>query len=344
MPMPDPLASYVEVMLPAIDAELRRVMHWGAADDFHAMIHYPMGWVDADLRPATVSGGKRLRPLLCLLACQAAGADWRAALPAAAALEILHTFSLVHDDIEDQSTLRRGRATNWHLWGAARAINTGDAMLAMAFRALTDLPASTADYSSCVNVVRRFSDAAIELTRGQHRDMGFESCTTVTEDDYLDMIAGKTGALIIASCELGALAGGAPPAVVEALAGFGRSLGLAFQMQDDILGIWGDEARLGKSTATDIATRKKTLPVIHGLAASAELRALYALPPAGPDDLARALELLTAAGSREYTAAMARDAVAAALARLDGVPAHGRSPEALAALGALARSLVDRQS
>lgn len=344
MPTPDSLSGFTGTMLPAIDDGLRRALRFGERGDFYGMIHYAMGWVDEDLRPVTAAGGKRLRPLLCLLSCQAAGTDWHAALPAAAGLELLHNFSLVHDDIEDRSPLRRGRPTNWHLWGEARAINTGDAMLSLAYRSLTDLAGLGVEPGHCALVLRRFCDAAIELTRGQHRDMDFERHDTVTEDDYLDMIAGKTGALIEASCEIGALVGGAAPAAAAGLAGFGRSLGLAFQVQDDILGIWGDEARTGKSTATDIITRKKTLPVLHGLAASPALRVLYAAPPDGPAFVAEALRLLEEAGSRDYAAAMARRAAEAAHEHLADLPASGDAAAALAALQGLAGALVDRDA
>jgi geranylgeranyl diphosphate synthase type I len=303
------LESLTADFLPAIEAEMRAVLRADShADPFYGMIHYHMGWADEALRPAggaaggSGNSGKRIRPILCLLACAAAGGDWRQALPAAAAIEILHNFSLVHDDIEDNSPTRRGRATVWTLWGQPQAINTGDAMFALAHLALVRLADCGVAPATVVRALRRFDETCVALTRGQYDDMSFETRAEVTVDEYVAMITGKTAVLVALCAELGALVAGADDSRVTHFADFGLNLGLAFQAQDDLLGIWGDEQLLGKSVSTDITTRKKTLPVLYALARSTPLRDLYA----GTDDddafVDRVVPLLEAAGGRDYTA------------------------------------------
>ena len=331
VPLDDALKTFAGEMLPALEQEMRTVLGEpatslgsvqalsprrgeGPPDRFYGMMHYHMGWLDTELQPASVAGnGKRIRPLLCLLSCQAAAAQgagergsggagenlsplppcppapllapsaasgqaWQQALPAAAAIELLHNFSLIHDDIEDASPSRRGRDTLWKIWGVAQAINSGDAMFALSHLALNGLVDGGVDAAVVVHALRRFDETCVRLTQGQHADMDFESRDEVSVAEYMEMITGKTAVLLSLCAELGALIGGASGAVVEHYAAFGRDLGLAFQVKDDILGIWGDEARIGKSAATDIATRKKTLPVLYALSRSPALRRLYRQP------------------------------------------------------------------
>lgn len=296
--------------LPAIEDEMRSVLGEsdevsGRADPFYGMIHYHMGWADEKLDPATIKSGKRIRPLLCLLASSAAGGDWRQAVPAAAAVEIIHNFSLVHDDIQDNSPTRRGRSTLWTIWGQPQAINTGDAMFAMAHLALGRLIDRGVPAEIVVRALRRFDEVCVELTRGQYNDMTFETRNGVAVDEYLAMITGKTAALISLSTELGALVAGADEATVRHFTEYGRNLGLAFQIQDDILGIWGDESVTGKSVATDIATRKKTMPVLYGLERSQELRERYAETGDSDGFVRDVVAELDKIGARRYTAAQA---------------------------------------
>jgi len=301
--------------LPAIEDEMRSVLGAaepvsGAADPFYGMIHYHMGWADEEFRPASIKSGKRIRPLLCLLACAAAGGDWRQAVPAAAAIEIVHNFSLVHDDIQDNSPTRRGRSTLWTIWGQSQAINTGDAMFALAHLALSRLVDRGVPAEIVVRALRRFDEVCVELTRGQYNDMSFETRNgtgeaAVSVDEYLAMITGKTAVLISLCTELGALVAGADEDRVEHFAAFGRNLGLAFQIQDDILGIWGDEDVTGKSAATDIVTRKKTMPVLYGLARSRELNELYEGDGDGDGFVGRVVAELDRIGARRYTMSQA---------------------------------------
>lgn len=305
---------------------------------YYGMMRYHLGWMSSELEPMAGRAGKRVRPLVCLLVCDAAGGDWELAVPAAAAIELLHNFSLIHDDIEDDSTTRRGRESLWTLWGIPQAINAGDSMFAIALDLLARLvdrgvaPDTTAEATSVL------TRACVELTKGQHLDMWFEHQENVDVDQYLRMISGKTAALISATTEIGAIIAGSSWERRERYAAFGRNLGMAFQVYDDILGVWGDEAAVGKSAASDIVNRKKTLPVLYGLAQSPELRDLYAEPAI---DLVRAVEALDAAGAKEYTLAAAQRYSDEAVAHLEAAAPAGLAGEALRALTA---ELVRRQS
>jgi geranylgeranyl diphosphate synthase type I len=288
-----------------------------------------MGWVDANMTPITIYSGKQIRPLITLLTCQAAGGEWRQALPAAAAVEIIHNFSLVHDDIEDDSPTRRGRDTVWKLWGVPQAINTGDAMFALAHLALNGLVERGVPAKVVVHALRRFDDTCVRLTQGQHADMDFETRAEVTVAEYLEMITGKTAVLLSHSTELGALISGADPETVQNYAQFGRHLGLAFQVIDDILGIWGSETKIGKSASTDITTRKKTLPVLYGLEQSAPLRRLYASAETGDDFVAQVVAELNNVGADVYAKEKAIAYSNSALAYLQAADPQGTAGVAL---------------
>lgn len=300
--MPTELHTLSQTMLAAMNEEMRLVLQSGQEqpDSFYGMIHYHMGWVDEHLRPAEVYPGKQIRPLLCLLTCQAAGGDWPQALPAAAAIEILHNFSLVHDDIEDASPTRRGRQTVWQIWGIEQAINAGDAMFALAHLAMNRLIERGVDAAIVVQALRRFDETCVRLTQGQHADMDFEKRNGVSVAEYMAMIEGKTAVLVSLATELGARIAGANETAVAHYAQFGLDLGLAFQVKDDILGIWGDETRTGKSAATDIITKKKTLPVLYGLEQSAELRRLYAEDMADDAFVQHVIRMLNERGARTF--------------------------------------------
>lgn len=328
--MSNELETLTTDFLPAIEAEMRSVLRVESdADPFYGMIHYHMGWADEALRPAGGNSGKRIRPILCLLACAAAGGPWQQALPAAAAVEIVHNFSLVHDDIEDNSPTRRGRPTVWTLWGQPQAINTGDAMFALAHLALGRLADRGVAPATVVRALRRFDETCVALTCGQYTDMSFETRAEVAVDEYVAMITGKTAVLVALAAELGALVGGADEGRVAHFANFGLNLGLAFQAQDDLLGIWGDEQLIGKSVSTDITTRKKTLPVLYALARSAPLRDLYAGTDADAAFVGRVVPLLEASGARDYTAERAAYYTNEALSSLALAQPQGAAAAAL---------------
>jgi geranylgeranyl diphosphate synthase type I len=300
--MSNELKQFMSEMLPAIEQEMKAVLQANGRthDDFYGMMHYHMGWADENFAPIQINSGKRIRPILCLLTCAAAGGDWQQALPAAAAVEILHNFSLIHDDIEDKSPTRRGRSTLWQIWGMELAINSGDAMFALAHVALNRLVDRGVDPAIVVQALRRFDETCVRLTQGQHADMSFEKQDQVSVDEYLQMITGKTAVLLSHCAELGALVAGRDAETVGNYAAYGRDLGLAFQVIDDILGIWGDEALTGKSTATDIATKKKTLPVLHGLAQDPDLRQLYQQADIDETFVHHVIQRLSENGARDF--------------------------------------------
>jgi geranylgeranyl diphosphate synthase type I len=336
------LQKFFTKYIPLIEAEMRLHLPLpaGTLRAYYGMLHYHLGWADEHFEPAHSPAGKRVRPVLCLLACESAGGAFKAALPAAAAIELLHNFSLIHDDIEDNSPTRRGRTTVWKLWNLPQAINAGDGLFTIAHRALERLTPDGVDYGRALRALRvqvLFNQTCLALTHGQHLDIDFETRPSVTVDEYMGMIGDKTAALTGASTAIGALVGGVEPGErLTDYQGFGRELGLAFQIQDDILGIWGDEAVTGKSTASDLVMRKKTLPVLYGLEQAPALRQLYAAPTM---DVAETLRLLETAGAREFAQSRAEEHHRLALEALER---SGASGEAGAALRELALSLLNR--
>ena len=234
------------------------------AERLAAMLEYHLGWRGEDLehlaQPAPA--GKKLRPGLVLLVCQAAGGEITPlAQNAAAAVELVHNFSLVHDDIQDRSELRRHRPTLWSLWGMPQAINAGDALFALAQVVLVqDGSALAAQLANELNMT------ALKLSEGQFLDIDLQHGNTpVTLEAYEAMIARKTGVLFASACRMGALAAGASAEAIEAYATYGLELGVAFQEQDDLLGVWGRSAETGKPDAADIVERKRGLPAAMAL-------------------------------------------------------------------------------
>jgi geranylgeranyl diphosphate synthase type I len=286
---------------PLVEAALRAAIG-DAPARIDAAARYVMGWETTGGARATATG-KRIRPALVLVAAEAVGGRAEDGLPGAVAIELIHNFSLVHDEIQDQDAERHGRPTAYTIWGPAQAINLGDYLYARAIHALANGPVPAERRVAALDALLR----AIEgMIRGQWRDLEFESAESVTVDDYLAMVEGKTGVLLGAALEMGALLGGAPRPTASTLGQWGTRLGLAFQVIDDYLGTWGDQALTGKSTTGDIARKKKTLPVVHGLhdpVAGPLIRAAFdadrqvaelpaivaALERAGAPDLCRAL-------------------------------------------------------
>jgi geranylgeranyl diphosphate synthase type I len=331
------LAAYMERFLPLIECELRDLpARTGAVPEFYAMMRYHLGWLDENLQPKKAPKGKRLRPILCLLACEAVGGDVEVALPAAVAIELIHNFSLIHDDIEDDSPTRRHRPTVWALWGVPQAINCGDGMFAAAILKIGALRDRGVPASRVLDAERILVDTCLALTEGQYMDMTFEVSTKVDIDRYLLMIQNKSAALISCAAQLGALLGGADPETVRACAQFGENLGMAFQVIDDILGVWGAEDVTGKSASTDILARKKSLPVVYALA-DAELRAIYAQDEMEADDVAQVVAILEREGARDFAERVAGEYSTAALDRLEQA---SLAAPARQAIEDLARSLL----
>lgn len=206
-------------------------------------------------------GGKRIRPLLACAAAAAFTEAWQRALPVAVALEIFHNFTLLHDDLMDRSPLRRGQETVYRRWGDNTAILSGDAMSIEAYAALAEVE----DKSLLAELLPRFSQMALEVCVGQQYDMEFETRSEVRVEEYMEMIRLKTSVLLGSSLELGALVGGATAEQARALYAVGIQLGLAFQIQDDLLDVYGDEKTFGKPIGGDIVNAKKTLLLLYTL-------------------------------------------------------------------------------
>jgi geranylgeranyl diphosphate synthase, type I len=279
---------------------------------------YHLGWRDQDGHEVEQPGGKAVRPTLTLLAAEAVGAPPASAVPGAVALELVHNFSLIHDDLMDGDRERRHRPTVWALFGAGEAIIAGDALAALAYAVLLEVEGETGQRAG-----RELTRATLEMIRGQSEDLTFESRLDVTEEEVVEMSAHKTGALMSCACALGAVLGGGTEQQVDALRTYGRHVGIAFQAVDDVLGIWGRPDVTGKPAAGDLRQHKKTLPVVHALAApesgGTELAALLSdgevVSEAGID---RALEILDASGGRAWSLGVAEEHLALALAALDG--------------------------
>lgn len=303
---------------------------------FHEMLTYHMGWTGDGAGPEAT--GKRIRPLLVLLTTASCGADWQSALPAAAAVELVHNFSLVHDDIQDNSPKRRGRDTAWVKWGAPMAINVGDALFVISSQAIVDL-ISNFPAEVVVNAAEILHNTCLDLTRGQYLDMSFEERKDLGVEDYWPMISGKTAALISACCHLGALLGGADEEKKDAYRSFGQYLGLAFQVQDDILGIWGDEKVIGKSVASDLVEGKNSFPVLAGLDKKGKFAERWARGPIQPEEVEEVSRLLATEGSLLAAQEAAKQMTDLALTSLRAADPQGEAGEALFGL---ANKLLNR--
>ncbi len=333
-----------------IDAELREIVrspHHSLAS-YYGMLQYHLGWVDEHLRPIETVGGKRLRPMLCLLTCQALGGTLTQALPAACAIELIHNFSLVHDDIQDGSQIRRGRRAVWDIWGMDQGINVGDGLFAIAHLALHRMSDRGVSSNKQLAASRALEKACLALCEGQFFDMAFEAHLDVDQDRYLWMIRCKTGALIAAATEVGAILATDDARTIQLCRLFGEHLGVAFQIQDDILGIWGDEQLTGKSAASDIKDRKKTLPVVYALnqphkrQAASKLSDLYARTTTLDEAAIQiALEILDSVGARQHAEEMALRYLEMAMRDLEETAIEHA---AQANLREIASSLVGRQT
>ena len=260
------------------------------------MMRYHLGWLDEKGNPARSDAGKALRPALCLFSCEAAGGDYKKALPAAAALELVHNFSLIHDDIQDDDRERRHRPTVWTIWGKPQAINAGTAMRLLANAALVRLQEGGISLQGQWHISRRLDEISLRLLEGQYLDISYESRFDIGVNDYLVMVSGKTAALISGSMEIGAYLGTEDPACIAGFRETGRNLGLAFQIRDDILGIWGDRSETGKPAGNDIRRRKKSFPVAFALENTPEkvreeLTSLYQNSRMDDRDVERVLEI-----------------------------------------------------
>jgi geranylgeranyl diphosphate synthase type I len=342
---PEALARTRELVEPAMRQAVARL-----DEPNRRICGYHLGWTDLLGRP-TSGGGKGVRPALATLSARAAGADERVGVPGAVAVELAHNFSLLHDDVMDGDAERRHRPTVWAAWGTASAILAGDALLALAVEVLLE---PGVDPRAGARAARLLTTTVRELVRGQTQDLAFEQRGTVGLDECLAMAHGKTGSLLAASASIGAVLAGAGDRLVDALAEFGTQLGMAFQLVDDLLGIWGDPERTGKPVYADLRARKKTLPVSyaisHGGAPGRELAAWMgtpvpdrdgASPHAAEPDVLHAAELVQAGGGRRWAEQEAQRRMQRAADALHEAPLD---PGARAELLDIARFVVAREA
>lgn len=294
--LPSMLSIYPERIAAAMRAaELRPATMTGRMSGYH------MGWLDERGNPRTRPTGKLIRPSLCLWACEACGGSAEEAIAAATAVEWVHNFTLVHDDIQDGDRNRHGRPTVWAVWGVAQGINAGDALHALAFRALAE---GAADPERTMRAVCALSTATLEVVEGQCLDLSLEGRIQIPLRAYLRMVRAKTGALLSAGLAMGALAAGAPERTVRRFRRAGYLLGLAFQMRDDWLGTWGDPALTGKSSAGDVGRRKASFPLVaayHSLPPEKQRRLLDAFTERTEEATEQIRALLQKAGGPELT-------------------------------------------
>ena len=333
--------NITRLMLEAIEEELQRQvarLDQPRTKQFHEMLTYHMGWTGEGA--GALATGKRIRPLITLLSTSSSVLGkkedeskntvlkWLHAKSAAAAIELIHNFSLVHDDIQDNSDLRRGRRTVWVKWGSPMAINVGDAMFVIANQAILDL----VEHYPAEMVVKAASilnSCCLDLTRGQFLDMSYEERNDLSIEDYWPMIGGKTSALLSACTHIGSLLGYANDEKQEAYRLFGYHLGLAFQVQDDILGIWGDEALTGKSAASDLVEGKNSLPVLFALGKSKNgaFANRWKQGPISVDEVGAVAALLEDEGGKEFAEKMSEAETQKALGYLKQANPQGEAGE-----------------
>jgi len=309
----------------AIEDEMRAVRDSQpeAAPILWQIVDYQFGWdqpVDASGQRPNVSG-KKVRPLLMALVAQAITGSYEHVLPAGAALELTHNFTLLHDDVMDKSPLRRHRPAVWTRWGSEQAINAGDALYALAFLALGRLRRGEVRPVKVARTSEALAAACLATAEGQILDMDFETRERVTPGEYITMISHKSGALIEAATKIGALLSTDDENVITAYAKFGRNLGIGFQIWDDYLGVWGDEAATGKSATSDIREKKKSHPILLAFERASDedratLHRLYTQDELSDADIAAVLAILERVGARQRCAKIAQEYYELALAHL----------------------------
>ena len=309
------------------------------------MLRYYLGWVDEEGNPTVATEGKFLRPTLCLFACEASGGSVRQAMPAAVALELIHSFSLIHDDIQDQDETRHHRKTLWAAWGMPKALIAGNVLRVIADTSLEGLVREGVEAARALAVVRQLTHAYLAMIEGQYLDLSYEGRSEVGMPQYLDMIARKTGALISCAFTMGALIGSNSDENLEAFRESGRSLGVLFQIRDDILGVWGEEETTGKPVGADIIRKKNSFPVVYAMSASRgedlqQLRDIYAKEQVSESDATTVLRKMDSLETRGHAGALAAEHCDRARDALAGIE---MTADARSQMDELLRFLVDRE-
>lgn len=343
------IAMNLTAYLNAVDTEMRAAVRTDAPalQPFYDMLKYHLGWIDERFQPTHANSGKRLRPVFCLLACETLSGQFETALPAAVALELLHNFSLIHDDIEDGDERRRHRPTLWKLVGVPHAINAGDALFALAQQELLRLGEHAVATARVLRAAQLFQRMCVQLVEGQYLDMRAETLQGSDLATYKQMVSGKTAALLGAAMAIGAVVATDDAQMVKRFQEFGVELGLAYQMIDDILSLWGDPQKTGKPAGADLRKKKKSLPVILGLMQGGELshalRQAFAPAKLSESDVERIMRLMDAAHIRAQAEREAEKHRHRASRNLKRIMAEGVASETAAqTLGELAESLTRR--
>ena len=325
--------------LPLVEDALRWALP-ATSSPLGKMCAYHLGWVSPDGTPTGGGGGKLFRAALTLWACEACGGEVDWAVSAAAAVELIHNFTLVHDDIQDGDATRRHRPTVWAIWGQAQGINAGDGLFATAYMALL-APGPRADRR--MRAARGLSQAVLEVIEGQSLDLALEGRPDTPRATYVRLITAKTGALLGACMEMGAILAGASPRTVTKLRNAGRLLGETFQIRDDWLGSFGDPDRTGKGRTSDLGRRKLTYPVVSAFsrASYAEQRRLCQLyaDPEAEDGESQIREILSSLGEPAATAVAATQTVNASMS---AVASSGLEARWVDDFAAIARFVAQR--
>lgn len=296
---------------PGINAALRASLSQ-QEPHVYDMLRYYMGWVNVDGTPCVAMEGKLLRPTLCLFACQATGGMVEQAMPAAVALEFIHNFSLIHDDIQDRDETRHNRQTLWAVWGLPNALVAGNVLRIVADKSLQGLVERGLEPDRALAVIGVLTEAYLEMIEGQYLDISFEGQPDVYLQDYLGMISRKTGALIRCAFTMGALTGTRDRQAVDAFRACGEALGLVFQVRDDVLGVWGDEETTGKPVGADIRRKKNSFPVVYAMSQARGrdrqfLLDTYNKTQLTDSDVNNVLEIMERLNTRAYADSMAAE-------------------------------------
>ena len=319
----------------SIETELKSVV-MGSSLPLYRMMANHMGWLDDQGEAVNIGVGKRVHPTLCLLACDALGGDLAEALPAAAAVDLVYNFSLIHNDIQDGNPERNGRPTVWWTWGPAQGINAGDGMHALARLSLLRQTESGSSVERALGAVATLDAASLRLCEGQYLDLTYQERVDISQEAYFEMAEGRTAALMGCAAELGAVMASADEKAVKALALYGRKLGLASHVRDDILRLWGP-AGSEAPPAGDILNKRKSLPIVYALrnATGAERRALgdvYFKRVMDPEDIEKIVGVLDSLGAREFSQEMADTLCLEAIQALDEADSSSSGMDELADL------------
>ena len=325
----------------ALEEELRECFA-GREGLLYNMLHYQLGWKDEQGTPLPGLAGEHLYAFLCLLSCESLLGEYAPSLPAAAAVELVHNFSLIHEEVQAGSFNQGRRSTVWWIWGPGQAINAGDGMHAMARLALMRLEGRGFSVDRSLEAVRLLDQSCLGMCEGQHLDLSFQEKLDVGLDSYFTMAVGKSGALMSCAMGLGALAATEEPGVVEVFKECGKNLGVAYQIRDDIIGLWGD--RVEEAASTDVLNKKKLLPVVYAfqkgnVTTKRELGSIYFKRILEPQDVQKLVSILDHCSAREYAEETMESYYRLAMESLEGVPV---SPWGMAELAKIGQQKIQR--